>query len=204
MHGSASPTKRLFVKCAEGVSAACDEAYAAVKPAIQRTVRRVCFQYGSPHEAEDLIQDVSLKVIARQAELPSVLPDDEPAVVAYISILAANVARDFFRSRDASKRGHRTTSQLDEASERHVSEIVGHTPLDRQVFLTQLEELLSGSDRERAIFRLYYRQGFTADEIAQIPALQLTTKGVESLLHRMSKSLREKANRKANSAGGRL
>ena len=44
--------------------------------------------------------------------------------------------------------------------------------------------------RDRTAFWLYYRQGFTAKEIAGMPAMNLTVKGVESLLFRLTAVLR--------------
>jgi RNA polymerase sigma-70 factor (ECF subfamily) len=40
------------------------------------------------------------------------------------------------------------------------------------------------------IFLLYYRQGLTASEIAALPALGLTTKGVESIIARLTHMIR--------------
>jgi len=40
------------------------------------------------------------------------------------------------------------------------------------------------------IFFLYYRQGYTAAEIAALPSLQLTTKGVESIIARLTHMIR--------------
>jgi RNA polymerase sigma-70 factor (ECF subfamily) len=56
------------------------------------------------------------------------------------------------------------------------------------------EKLRSAPDvigeRDRALFWLYYRQGFTAEEIAGLSATGLTPKGVESALRRVATWLR--------------
>jgi DNA-directed RNA polymerase specialized sigma24 family protein len=64
------------------------------------------------------------------------------------------------------------------------------------VLMTQLDDLLRLSPgtvtpRDRNLFWLYYRNGMTAEAISQIPAMQLTAKGVESALQRMTRLLRE-------------
>ena len=46
------------------------------------------------------------------------------------------------------------------------------------------------TERDRAIFWLYYRQGLTAEEIAGLPAVTLSAKGVESVLRRVAQWLR--------------
>jgi RNA polymerase sigma-70 factor, ECF subfamily len=49
-------------------------------------------------------------------------------------------------------------------------------------------------ERDRIVFWLYYRQGYTAGEIAGLPAVALTVKGVESLLYRLTAALRAQLN----------
>ncbi|MFZ0743278.1 MAG: hypothetical protein WAM85_02680, partial [Terracidiphilus sp.] len=47
------------------------------------------------------------------------------------------------------------------------------------------------AERDRAIFWLYYLQGLTAEEIAGLPAIELSAKGVESVLRRVITWLRK-------------
>jgi RNA polymerase sigma-70 factor (ECF subfamily) len=51
-----------------------------------------------------------------------------------------------------------------------------------------LNRLVSGRDAEnhKTIFWLYYRQGMSASSISQIKAFGLTTKGVESVIYRLT------------------
>jgi RNA polymerase sigma-70 factor (ECF subfamily) len=58
--------------------------------------------------------------------------------------------------------------------------------------LEQIDCRLSATEskRDRTIFWLYYRQGFSAREIAELPGLGLTQKGVESCIHRLTNMLR--------------
>jgi DNA-directed RNA polymerase specialized sigma24 family protein len=51
-------------------------------------------------------------------------------------------------------------------------------------------------ERDRALFWLYYLQGFTAEEIARLPVAGLTAKGVESALRRVTRWLREEIERR--------
>lgn len=56
------------------------------------------------------------------------------------------------------------------------------------------------SERDRAIFWLYYLQGLTAEEIAGLPVAGLSAKGVESALRRVTQWLRgELKSRKSGS-----
>ena len=56
-----------------------------------------------------------------------------------------------------------------------------------------LKRILTGPDRERdrTIFWLYFRQGMSTKEIASLPTLGLTAKGVASVLERVKRCIRE-------------
>ncbi len=197
-----SSTKLLFEQCAKGSAQACEEAYASVRGVFSRTARRVSFEYGSPGDTEDLVQEIYLKLSSMRDAVAQALPDDENLVQGYLAILAANAARDWYRARGAIKRGVSATNSLD-GSARNIEWALGHkSPIERNILLRQIEEALPGTDRERLVFRLFYRQGFSASQIAQIPALGLTTSGVESQLHRMSQAIRAKLGLKKGKAGG--
>lgn len=47
------------------------------------------------------------------------------------------------------------------------------------------------NERDRAVFWFYYRQGLTAEEIAALPTIGLSAKGVESALRRITTWLRK-------------
>jgi len=68
---------------------------------------------------------------------------------------------------------------------------------------TRLESL-SASDtcqRDQAIFWLYYEQGYTAKEIALLPNMKLSVKGVESTLLRLVKFVKDGLPGSAGAAG---
>ena len=67
--------------------------------------------------------------------------------------------------------------------------------MQRSALLAQLDDKLLSApeivgERDRAFFWLYYREGFTAEEIAGLPDAGLTAKGVESALRRITLWLR--------------
>jgi RNA polymerase sigma-70 factor (ECF subfamily) len=65
------------------------------------------------------------------------------------------------------------------------------------LFLDEIDEhlkhCLSGPDqeRDRMIFWLYFRQGMSTKEIASLPAIALSAKGVGSVLERLKHGIRE-------------
>jgi RNA polymerase sigma-70 factor (ECF subfamily) len=106
------------------------------------------------------------------------------------------VARDWFDAAAAEKRGSGKVITL--PTERHAPAVSMdfENSISRRLIMEEVKAILArgqegiSSDRVSAIFRLYYQQGFTAKEIAAIPAFGLTAKGVESLLHRVVRQVR--------------
>jgi RNA polymerase sigma-70 factor (ECF subfamily) len=193
--------KQQFLECAAGSHTACDDAYSSVRPVLGRVVRRVAFLYDSGAESEDILQEALGKMAESGAELAQALPEEEPALLAYLSILASNTARDWFRARGATKRGFKVTHSLDGLEQAAPHLFARETPIEKSLLFRQIEASLEGDPREVLLFRLHYRQGFTASEIARIPAVGLSTKGVESVLTRMRTRLRAKLSFEGNSPG---
>ena len=164
-----------------------------IYPLANRIAARVATQWGVGirEEIEDLTQEICVKITQRSSAFVSTLPEDDAEATKYLAVLAANTARDSMRARFANKRGERSTRPLlqehEPAGERGLS-----LGMDREILLRQLDAMVEGSEMERAVFRLYYQQGFTAKEISSIPAIGLTMKGVESMIHRIVASLRSK------------
>jgi DNA-directed RNA polymerase specialized sigma24 family protein len=111
----ASPTlAELYQGCLEstGSRLPCDKFFSALRPVLNRVVSRVAWQYESGQETEDIIQEINLKLIGSGDSILAALPKQQHATTAYFSILAANCARDFFRSRQAVKRGAQSVITL--------------------------------------------------------------------------------------------
>lgn len=167
------------------------------------TVFRVSRQCGSVPNAvvDDLVQETYLRLCADNCRLlrdfkPSLeIPDSLGALV---RVVAASVTYDHFRHQSALKRGgNRQRCDFGEVEDHHLSDLWnGAHHIERETQLRQIEQTLDFapeeaiSVRERTIFRLYFRQGLTASSIASIPTVNLTTKGVESAIHRITKYLK--------------
>src|SRR2546430_4909619 len=101
--------------------------------------------------------------------------------------MAANTARDYFKAKYSEKRGFELLSagiRLDD-----VASFNGASS-DQEILLSQIDSALRADERDRTVFWLYYRHGFTAREISLIPAFRLSVKGVESLLYRLTATLK--------------
>jgi RNA polymerase sigma-70 factor (ECF subfamily) len=118
------------------------------------------------------------------------------AIYGFLKIVAYNATMDYFKAQNTSKRGAalatgfdpdivflthgQTSTTEDQVVQREIDHMIDRIAIDR---------------RDKTVFLLYYRQGFTAKAIAQIPRIELTAKGVESCLHRLTAQLREQLTR---------
>jgi RNA polymerase sigma-70 factor, ECF subfamily len=170
-----------------------------LQPILARIAYRVACDWGvsNASEIDDILQESFLKIGVRGGELLGRLPlDDMGAALAYLKVTTANCARDYLRAKYADKRGQDVTVRVDA----RIDELLpgmDSASLDRSILFMQIDQALDSSPRDRSIFWMYYRQGFTAHEIAAIPEFGLTQKGVESLLFRHAGMVR-----KAFEAGG--
>jgi RNA polymerase sigma-70 factor (ECF subfamily) len=165
----------------------------SLQPILARVAYRVACEWGvgNASETDDILQESFLKIGAHDGQLLRRLPlDDVGSALAYLKVTTANCARDYLRAKYADKRGQDVTVQVD-ASMDELLPGADHASLDRNILFLQIDQALDASPRDRSIFWMYYRQGFTANEIAAIPAFGLTQKGVESLLFRYSGLVRK-------------
>lgn len=159
---------------------------------IVRIAGRISHQYNCPAEIEDAAQEISLKLVSAGPSILQKLPEGPSEVEAYFSVVMANAARSFFRARGAAKLGVKSTVALEDQLKELTAGVGVSQDFDKGLIWERVESLLPADRREQAIFRLYYRQGFTAREIAGIPALGLSLKGVESLILRLTRTVRER------------
>lgn len=68
--------------------------------------------------------------------------------------------------------------------------------IEKALRYREIDDFLRHEAREidRVVFWLYYRQGLTAKEIAALPRIDLTTKGVESVMVRLGRTIRSELN----------
>lgn len=167
---------------------------------IINTVRR--WKTPFPSLVDDLIQDTYLKLFANDKKaLRAIKNEFENTIFGYLKVIASNVVRDHFRQ------------PVNKADEIEISDAVlppGPRDRERLDFLNKKEEIkgiletLSSSDtydRDLSIFWFFYEQGYTAKEISLLPAVGLTVKGVEAVLFRLARHVREKLGLKEPKTG---
>ena len=80
--------------------------------------------------------------------------------------------------------------------------------MDREVFLKQIDDQLqhcaAGANQERdcLIFWFYYLQGMSAKAIAALATIRLTAKGVEAVIFRLTRCVREQLGQLGNARLG--
>jgi RNA polymerase sigma-70 factor (ECF subfamily) len=167
---------------------------------IINTVRR--WKTPAPSLVDDLIQDTFVKLFANDKKALRVAKNEhENTIFGYLKVIASNVVRDHFRQ------------PANKADEIEISDAVfppGPRDRERLEFLQKKEqikrilEMLSVSetyDRDVGIFWFFYEQGYTAKEISLLPAVGLTVKGVEAVLFRVARFVREKLELKEPKTG---
>lgn len=146
----------------------------------------------APALVDDLIQNTFLKLFANDRKaLRSLRNEYENTIFGYVKVVASNVALDHFRH------------PVNKVEEVELSDpVVPPSPdgINRLEFERRKEQIqerletLSSSPtfhRDVTIFWLYYEQGYTAKEIAELPNIGLTVKGVEAVLQRVTRFIRE-------------
>lgn len=166
---------------------------------IRVTIWRVAQRYGKSNGAliQDLVQDTFTKVCDNDCRLlRDFKANHDDAFFGMIRVTAANVARDYFRAHNSDKRGSgQENIGLNEASVFLVAASTESNAMERRILLQELDKILRGicsEERDREIFWLHYRQGLAASHIARISHYGLTSKGVESILHKLRVQLRAK------------
>ena len=110
-----------------------------------------------------------------------------------MKVIAANGVHDNFKSALAGKRGANQTETIDDNSliDLRTTGSDGDAVILQTLQLQEIDHILmkvaAGKDQKRKqmIFWLRHQRGLTASEIAALPAIGLTTEGVESVLLRL-------------------
>lgn len=139
---------------------------------------------------DDLVQDVFLKLCKDDYHVVRVCQiDDEASFFAYIKVVSANVVYDNYKYRSAEKRNYLSEEAFEGD---HVAD---RRQCPGESLVVDVERVLHEENipaRDRSIFWMYFRQGFSAKEIAQSIGNHLSVKGVESCIYRLTSLLRER------------
>ena len=193
------PPGELFRLCAEApTSAAWVEFLRRYEKLIAITAHRVARHWmpnPTPDDVADLVQNTLLKVVEvgpralRRFELRTPEAD-----FGFIKVFTIHSTIDHFKKLGTQKRTARL-EPLDDALQIADCCESGES-IERNMLIRQIDDLLrtklstENCERDILVFWLYYRSGLTAQAIADRSPIDLTTKGVESLLHRLTRLIR--------------
>lgn len=195
------------------------------QPVIASVIFRTMSRWNRPMSSlvDDLVQETYLKLFADNARaLRKFASHHENAIYGFLKVVASNVAQDHIRSTHSQKRGRgRAEEQLvsadvvDKRATTSRTEMLNAWPvravaslnspddvIDREILLLEIDAILKRQafrptfSRDYSIFWLYYKQGLTAQAIAELHYIGLTVKGVESTLLRLIKLVRQNCSHK--------
>ena len=155
----------------------------------------------SKQTVDDLLQETYLKLCADNFRILRSFEEQHPdAFTGYVKVITANVVRDHFKSAHTQKRGAGQLEQIEEDFVPPATQDSAGSPesIERSVLIQELtrhlDSCLAGPDyeRNRRIFWLHYRAGLSARAIADLPGIRLSSKGVESILSRLTRDLRQR------------
>jgi RNA polymerase sigma-70 factor (ECF subfamily) len=195
--------EELIRACADNDGAAWDEFVSRFYRPISLSIIRTAYQWGEiPQQVvDDLVQDTYLKLCSNRCrQLLEFAAQNPEAIVGYVKTTAVNVAHDHFKAQHSQKRGLGEVGQTIEDCDPRAnpSKPGGEEAIEREVLFKQIDECVESClegpdrDRDRAIFWLYYQQGMTAKDISALPTIGLSAKGVESVIVRVIRLVRER------------
>ncbi|MGB6744121.1 MAG: sigma-70 family RNA polymerase sigma factor [Terracidiphilus sp.] len=201
---SSMSATELIYACAESSDDAAWQEFVARfrRPICLSIIRTACHWGAIPQQVvDDLAQDTYLKLCADRCRLLRAFASERPeAIEGYIRTIAVNVTHDHFKSLHSQKRGSGMVVQLVEDIDNKSADgdFGAQDTMEREILLKEIGDCLKacseGPDQERdcLIFWLYYRQGLSAKAIAALPTVGLTAKGVESVIFRLTRLVRER------------
>jgi RNA polymerase sigma factor (sigma-70 family) len=167
------------------------------QPLIASVVVRVIKSYGGFDcaLADDLVQEVYVRLCKEDCKaLRQFEHRHQDSIFGFVKVVAASVAKDHFRAQRREKRNAevRVGTENFEATVPAPSIDIHRMLAADEVFACV--ERITSSSRDLSIFQLYYRQGYSASDIAKIPGINLSAKGVESTILRLVHAIRSEMN----------
>jgi RNA polymerase sigma-70 factor, ECF subfamily len=203
METLSAPVNELARTCARSADTAVWGEFlgrcAPVAALVATRVTRIWHGRSTAAVVDDIVQEVFLKLCEQERRiLRDFKPRGEDSFFALLRVITASVANDYFRRQNSEKRGGKVVTMILDDESSSVVPIASEkdSEIQRAVLFSELDHKLRSApgataERDRTIFWLYYLQGLTADEIAELPASDLSAKGVESALRRISAWLRK-------------
>jgi RNA polymerase sigma-70 factor, ECF subfamily len=203
-YASLSPEELVLACRQAGDVAAWEEFVRRFHRLIATVALRIARRWGepSPQLIDDLVQETYLKLCADDFRTLRRFKSNHPdAFYGYLKVLTANLVHDHFKAAYSSKRGSGAIEVEADAQVQSGADGLGAasavTNSEQGILLREVDATLSRLaagphlERDRKVFWLYYRVGLTANAIAELPSIGLSTKGVESSILRLTRLVRQ-------------
>lgn len=161
-------------------------------------------------EIDDLINDTFVRLCQNGCRILRQARSKEPEMFfGLVQAVATTTTLDHYRRAGAAKRGGSGLHVPLDHLEREAGGSGEERRLERALLIDRIDELIrqlgagAEHERDRRIFWLHYRHGFTAAEIAALPNVRLSAKGVESALHRLTVAVRDSLGQSGAKAEGK-
>lgn len=178
----------LLERCCQGDSLAWRDLVLRYRPAILRILVRAS-RAGDVAEVCDLEQEVWARVLQRKT-LRRLRSGDEASLRAFLCTVALNIARDARRRAGVRSDSNFFQGGMEGAPNGDPELRAADRERHRQAFDAAREEV--DDERDLLIFQLYYRSGASASEIAAVPGVGLSAKGVETVIYRLTQRVRRR------------
>lgn len=168
-------------------------------------VRSPTLDAGSARDAvEDLTQEVFVRLLegGRRA-LSRFRGQSDHSIYTYLSAIGVNMVRDHFKKlRGTTSLSNVIQNEQSESTLDYGQSLISDAPgPDRFVASHELREAITSvlaetsrdgtTARDRLVFRLFFIEGLTVDEIARSRAIGLSQSGVEKCIRRMRAALKD-------------
>ena len=195
--------EELIAACTEtGAPEAWEEFVRRLQPTIAMVAVRIARQWGqgSPALVDDMVQETFLRLCADRGKVLREFEQRHPdALFGFIKVVTANIVRDHFKAQHSEKRGAgKEPNELDDTVSAVAKGAGTGSPesIEQEILLKEIDDCLvrhleqTSLERDRMVFWFYFRHGMTAQAISTLPSIGLSTKGVESLILRLTRLIR--------------
>lgn len=174
------------------------DAFAEFWSRVRSTIRGRCasmLQRRSHDELlDDLEQEAYMKLSANNYKvLRHFNWPDKDSIFKYMKVVAASVVIDWCR-----KNGRQSPCDPEYLDLLTDQSFAGYHTADLEILRSQIDQILhtyeSGKnfERDRAVFWMFYRWGYSAKQIANLSSIKLPVKKVENILQGMVRRVRNK------------
>ena len=154
-----------------------------------------------PETLQDLKQDVYIKLLKNNAEaLRKFNGRNEKSIFAYLNIISKNIVLNYVKKQECARRSPRPVFSHGSSDSNEYGPIGTNSTAEelewqflKEAIIASLRERWKGANLERdlRIFELYFFEGLYAGEILKKCPSNLSKSGIDTLIYRMRKCLRD-------------